>query len=65
MKYILPLFSFALLISYAHTQEKFVTVSERQLPIAYEVDVLFVGGTTGNIAAAIETLPNMLIQNDL
>ncbi|MCL2742540.1 MAG: FAD-dependent oxidoreductase [Planctomycetaceae bacterium] len=35
-------------------KEKFVTISDRQLPIAYEVDVLVVGGSTGDVAAAIE-----------
>ncbi len=40
--------------SMATAQDKFVTVSERQLPIAYEVDVLVVGGSTGDVAAAIE-----------
>ncbi len=40
--------------SVAAAQDKFVTVSERQLPIAYDVDVLVVGGSTGDVAAAIE-----------
>ncbi|MDR1962318.1 MAG: FAD-dependent oxidoreductase [Planctomycetaceae bacterium] len=35
-------------------QDKFITISERQIPIAYEVDVLVVGGSTGDVAAAIE-----------
>ncbi|MDR1142043.1 MAG: FAD-dependent oxidoreductase, partial [Planctomycetaceae bacterium] len=35
-------------------QDKYVTISERQIPIAYEVDVLVIGGSTGNVAAAIE-----------
>ncbi|MDR1269332.1 MAG: FAD-dependent oxidoreductase, partial [Planctomycetaceae bacterium] len=34
--------------------DKYVTISERQIPIAYEVDVLVIGGSTGNVAAAIE-----------
>ncbi|MDR1290837.1 MAG: FAD-dependent oxidoreductase, partial [Planctomycetaceae bacterium] len=35
-------------------QDKYVMISERQIPIAYEVDVLVVGGSMGNVAAAIE-----------
>ena len=54
MKRLLPLAFFILFAAATAAQEKFVTVSERQLPIAYEVDVLVVGGSTGNIAAAIE-----------
>jgi len=54
IKHCLPLVFFALFFGIADAQDKFVTVSERQLPIAYEVDVLVVGGSTGNVAAAIE-----------
>jgi hypothetical protein len=59
MKHIFPLLFVPCLgiifpVNVATTQERFVTVSERQLPIAYDVDVLFVGGSMGNIAAAIE-----------
>ena len=54
MKHILLLAFFVLFAAFAAAQEKFVTVSERQLPIAYEVDVLVVGGTTAHVAAAVE-----------
>ena len=53
MKYILPFLFLTLSFGIAAAQEKFVAVSDRQLPIAYDVDVLVVGGSTGNIAAAI------------
>ena len=54
MKHFIPLLFFVLSLGTVAAQEKFIAVSERQLPIAYEVDVLFVSGSTGNVAAAIE-----------
>ena len=54
MKHFLSILFFVLSLGVVLAQEKFVPVSERQLPIAYEVDVLVVGGSTGNVAAAIE-----------
>ncbi|MDR0336560.1 MAG: FAD-dependent oxidoreductase, partial [Planctomycetaceae bacterium] len=44
----------SLFVPLISAQDKYVTVSERQIPIAYEVDVLVIGGSTGNVAAAIE-----------
>lgn len=49
----LVLFCFSGVLVFA--QEKYITISERQIPIAYEVDVLVVGGSTGDVAAAIES----------
>ncbi|MDR0608870.1 MAG: FAD-dependent oxidoreductase, partial [Planctomycetaceae bacterium] len=55
MKRLLFLMLFCFSTVFVSAQEKYVTISERQIPIAYEVDVLVVGGSTGNVAAAIES----------
>ncbi|MDR0520358.1 MAG: FAD-dependent oxidoreductase [Planctomycetaceae bacterium] len=39
-------------------QEKTVRLPERKIPVAYEVDVLVAGGTTGDVAAAVEAAKN-------
>jgi hypothetical protein len=44
-----------LLFSTASAQDKYVQLAEQKFPVAYDVDVLIVGGTTGDVAAAVES----------
>ncbi|MDR2116795.1 MAG: FAD-dependent oxidoreductase [Planctomycetaceae bacterium] len=55
MKRLLLMLLFCFQVVLVSAQDKYVTISERQIPIAYEVDVLVIGGSTGNVAAAIES----------
>ncbi|HQM50850.1 MAG TPA: FAD-dependent oxidoreductase [Candidatus Hydrogenedentes bacterium] len=43
-----------LLASVSGAQERIVLQSARQIPVAYEVDVVVIGGSTGAVAAAVE-----------
>ncbi|MBN2311819.1 MAG: FAD-dependent oxidoreductase [Candidatus Hydrogenedentes bacterium] len=50
---LLPLAAVSIMSAQA-TAQSFVNESERQIPIAYDVDVVVVGGTSGAVAAAVE-----------
>ncbi len=55
LRIFVPLFAVILLLaSPLASQEKYVTLPEQELPVAYDVDLLIVGGTTNGVAAAIE-----------
>ena len=40
------------------SQKRAVNESERDIPVAYDVDVVVVGGTSGGVAAAVEAARN-------
>ncbi|MHC4494916.1 MAG: FAD-dependent oxidoreductase, partial [Planctomycetota bacterium] len=57
MKKIIPILLFIMLfcVPCTHaTQASIVNESARDIPVAYDVDVVVVGGSSGGVAAAVE-----------